>query len=167
MIDNNLEIFINPYLQGNHAPVTEEVDVRQLRVTGRIPPELRGRYVRNGANALQPIDPLRHHEFIGEGMVHGVRLADGRAEWYRNRWVRGASVRERFGEPDCGGPVHLSDFSANTHVIGFAGRTLALVESGFLPYELDFELNTVSRHDFHGTLPNGFAAHAKVDPGTG
>ena len=21
-------------------------------------------------------------------MVHGVRLTDGRAEWYRNRWVR-------------------------------------------------------------------------------
>jgi len=25
----------------------------------------------------------------------------------------------------------------------------------------------VSRHDFHGTLPNGFAAHSRVDPDTG
>lgn len=157
----------NPYLQGNHAPVTREVDVRQLRVIGRIPPELRGRFVRNGPNALQPVDSRRHHEFIGEGMVHGVRLTDGRAEWYRNRWVRGASVREHFGEPDCGGPVHLYDFSANTHVIGFAGRTLALVEAGSLPVELDFELNSVSRHNFHGTLPNGFTAHVKVDPNSG
>jgi carotenoid cleavage dioxygenase-like enzyme len=25
---------------------------------------------------------------MGDGMVHGVRLRGGRAEWYRNRWVR-------------------------------------------------------------------------------
>ena len=31
-------------------------------------------------------------------MVHGVRLRDGRAEWYRNRWVRSQAVAEARGE---------------------------------------------------------------------
>jgi len=35
------------------------------------------------------IDPAVHHWFLGAGMVHGVRLRDGRAEWYRNRRVVG------------------------------------------------------------------------------
>ena len=31
-------------------------------------------------------------------MVHGIRLRDGRAEWYRNRWVRSAEVARALGE---------------------------------------------------------------------
>ena len=59
------------------------------------------------------------------------------------------------------------DFAANTHVIASAGRTLATVESGPLPYELTDELDTVGPCDFSGTLPGGFAAHTKADPVTG
>ena len=41
------------------------------------------------------------------------------------------------------------------------------MESGPLPYELSAELDTVGPCDFGGTLPGGFAAHTKADPGTG
>ncbi len=76
----------NTFLQGNFAPVTEEVTARDLKVVGVIPPELSGTLMRNGPN---PIAPERgHHWFVGDGMVHGVSIKDGRAEWYRNRWVR-------------------------------------------------------------------------------
>jgi hypothetical protein len=34
------------------------------------------------------LDDPNYHWFLGAGMVHGVRLRDGRAEWYRNRWFR-------------------------------------------------------------------------------
>ncbi len=51
--------------------------------------------------------------------------------------------------------------------IASAGRTLATVESGPLPYELSDELDTVGPCDFGGTLPGGFAAHTKADPLTG
>jgi carotenoid cleavage dioxygenase-like enzyme len=94
----------NPYLRGNFAPVTEEVSAFDLPVSGCIPPDLEGRLLRNGANILPPVDHRTHHEFIGEGMIHGVRLNNGKAEWYRNRWVRGARVRSALGEPDIGGP---------------------------------------------------------------
>ncbi|MFD2353308.1 carotenoid oxygenase family protein [Nonomuraea ferruginea] len=67
-------------------------------MTGRIPAELNGRYLRNGPNPLSLDDPSASHLFLGEGMIHGVRLRDGRAEWYRNRWVRNAAVARRLGE---------------------------------------------------------------------
>ena len=38
------------HLRGNGRPVTEERTVTDLKVTGTIPPELDGRYLRNGAN---------------------------------------------------------------------------------------------------------------------
>ena len=143
------------YLQDNFAPVTEELTATELDVTGALPDFLDGRYLRIGPNPAQ--DPgERYHWFMGEGMVHGVRLRDGKADWYRNRWVRPAG----------------SDFAPNTNVLEHAGRTLALVEAGSAPYELTHELDTVGPSDFCGTrstLPgkSGYTAHPHEDPATG
>ncbi|MGN9839312.1 carotenoid oxygenase family protein [Nonomuraea sp. H19] len=154
--------------KGAFTPVAEEITAFDLEVTGRIPAELNGRYLRNGPNPLSLDDPSASHLFIGEGMVHGVRLRDGHAEWYRNRWVRNAHVSKRLGEQPRPGPVHGDmDFAANTHVIGLAGRTFATMEAGALPYELDYELDTIGPCDFDGGLPGGFAAHTHADPATG
>ncbi|MFD7238792.1 carotenoid oxygenase family protein [Streptomyces syringium] len=158
----------NPYLSGHFAPVHDEIIAVDLPVTGRIPESLRGRYLRNGPNPLSVDRPDGHYWFSGEGMVHGVRLRDGRAEWYRNRWVRSDAVAGRLGEKLLHGPRHLDmDFAPNTHILNFAGHYLALVEGGALPYELDDELFTIGPFDFHGTLPGGLAAHAVVEPATG
>ncbi len=98
-------------------------------------------------------------------MVHGIRLRDGRAEWYRNRWVRSAAVAQALGETPKPGPVHAGmDFAPNTNVIGHAGRTFAIVEAGSLPYELTDELETIGACDFDGTLAGGYTAHPKRDP---
>jgi carotenoid cleavage dioxygenase-like enzyme len=135
------------YLAANFAPVAEEVTVSALTVEGRLPDELNGRYLRNGPNPGADVDPATHHWFIGPGMVHGVRLREGRAEWYRNRRVIGNN---------------------NTHVIGLAGRTWALVEGGAPPVELSDELDTIGVNDFFGTLTHqAFTAHPKPDPDTG
>ncbi|WP_433442237.1 carotenoid oxygenase family protein [Nonomuraea sp. CA-141351] len=156
-----------PYT-GGFAPVSDEITAFDLEVTGQIPAELNGRYLRNGPNPFGLDDPRASHLFVGEGMVHGVRLRDGRAEWYRNRWVRSADVAARLGEPPRPGPVHAGmDFAANTHVIGLAGRTFATVEAGALPYELSYELDTIGACDFDGGLPGGYAAHTHLDPATG
>lgn len=151
-----------PFLEGAYAPVTEEVTAHDLPVVGRIPRELDGRYLRNGPNVLGLEDPTAHHWMQGEGMVHGVRLRAGRAEWYRNRWVRARSVAQKLGEP-YPWPEPAADFAANTHVIGFQGKVLALQESGPLPYELDEELRTVGPYDFGGSLRGAFTAHTKYD----
>ena len=74
----------HPFLSGIHAPMHDERTITDLLVTGQIPTELSGRYVRIGPNPFKP-DPRGHHWFVGDGMVHGVRLSGGKADWYRNR----------------------------------------------------------------------------------
>ena len=157
----------NPYLEGAFAPVREEVTLTDLDVTGRLPEHLDGRYLRIGPNPI--FDPgSDYHWFLGDGMVHGLRLRDGKAQWYRNRYVRSRAVAKALGEPPRKGHLHAGmDISANTNVIGHAGRTLALIEAGPSPYELTDELDTVGPCDFDGTLHGGYTAHPITDPATG
>lgn len=68
-----------PFLEGAFEPVTEELTAFGLPVTGRIPRELNGRYLRNGPNVLGLEDPRSLRWMLGDGMVHGVRLREGRA----------------------------------------------------------------------------------------
>jgi len=159
----------NPFLAGNMAPVDVETTAVNLTITGTLPAELCGRYLRNGPNPVTQPDPATYHWFTGTGMVHGISLRDGRAEWYRNRWVRNDEVAATLGEsaPPNPWPADHMSFSANTNVIGFAGRTLALVEGGAPPVELDDELATVAISDLDGSLPYSFSAHPKLDAATG
>ncbi|WP_262380176.1 carotenoid oxygenase family protein [Nonomuraea sp. PA05] len=150
-------------LPGHLQAVPDEIDAVHLPVTGTLPPELDGRYLRNGPNPL----PGRRsgHLQAGPGMLHGVRLRGGRAEWYRNRWVRTGAFHDKpFVTPD--GRIDLTATSANTHVMAHADRVYALVEVG-LPYEVTPDLATVGPCDFGGRLTTAMTAHPKTDPDTG
>ncbi|MFM8650030.1 MAG: carotenoid oxygenase family protein [Actinomycetota bacterium] len=158
----------NRYLSGNYAPVSVEVTATDLTVIGELPRELNGRYLRNGPNPIGAVDPSKHHWFVGDGMVHGIRLREGRAEWYRNRYVGSRDVSKTRGLPDIPGHNwNNTGGGPNTNVGSFAGTTWAMVEAGGCPVELTYELETVGRNDFFGTLPGAFTAHPKVDPTTG
>ena len=157
----------NIYLDGNFAPVADEVTATDLPVTGTLPEELRGRYLRNGPNPIEP-DPAAYHWFTGTGMVHGIRLEGGTARWYRNRYVVGDDIADSRGVPRLPGPRHgMGGGGPNTNVIGHAGRTFAIVEAGTPPVELSYELESMAFCDFDGTLPGGYTAHPKRDPATG
>jgi carotenoid cleavage dioxygenase-like enzyme len=155
-----------PYwMQGNFAPVPDELDAFDLDVDGALPPELDGLYVRNGSN---PAGGAGSHWFLGDGMVHGVRLERGRARWYRNRWVRTPLLGrgDLLGGGGVGPPGGANN-SSNTSVIHHAGRLLSLQEVGF-PYELSTaDLSTVAATDLDGTLTTALTAHPKLDPATG
>ncbi len=154
-----------PYLANNFAPVQKEITATNLPITGELPKELNGRYLRNGPNPIGPVDLARHHWFSGQGMIHGVKLEEGKAVWYRNRWVRNESMVAGFGEDLAGRNLANSN---NTHIIGHADRTWALVESGPPPMELSYELDTIGVNNFFGSLTDyGFTAHPKIDPDTG
>ncbi len=157
----------NRYLEGVFAPIRQEYTLTDLKVTGAIPEYLDGRYLRNGPNPVGELDRDLYHWFLGDGMVHGVRLRDGRAEWYRNRFVRGPVTSTALGEKPLRGLEKVAGMGANTNVIGHAGRTIALVEAGLANYELSEELDTVGVCDFDGTLSGGYTAHPKRDPETG
>jgi len=136
----------NYYLQGNYAPVKELISEDKLEVVGSIPKELSGLYLRNGPNPMGKPNVKKYHWFEGEGMLHGVRIDEGKAIWYRNRVVGGDQ--------------------SNTHVISHAKKIYAIVEAGGKPVEIDQELNSLTEEPFYGTLETGFTAHTKLDSET-
>lgn len=156
----------HPFLTGLHVPMTEELTIEDLVITGSIPPALDGRYLRVGPNPIAA-DPRTYQWFLGDGMVHGVRIDRGRALWYRNRWIRSTAVTAALNEPLAPGPRHGDFDTVNTNVIGIAGQTWALVEAGSTPVLLDDTLETLAYDDFSGTLRGSFSAHPHLDPLTG
>ena len=153
-----------PHMLGGFAPVADEITVTELPVTGAVPPELTGWYLRNGPN---PREAESAHWFLGDGMVHGIRIENGAATSYRNRWVR----TEAFTDPQRTEPrAPFTGGAANTHIVRHAGRTLALVESSY-PYEMTcepgHELETVGVYDYDGRLRTAMTAHPKICPTTG
>ncbi|MFK0043972.1 carotenoid oxygenase family protein [Streptomyces sp. NPDC090741] len=116
-----------PYLRGRFAPVPEQHTATDLTVRGTLPPDLDGRYLRNGPNPVP--GQGKGHRFTGPGMLQGIRLGNGRARWHRNRWIRTRELEgQTFIRPDFS--VDLTATPANTHVIRHAGTVLALCEAG-------------------------------------
>lgn len=124
------------------------------------------------------------HPFDADGMIAAFTFQNGSC-FFRNRFVRtNGFLRERkqkrilyrgaFGTQIPGGP--LANFLqtslknvANTNIIFFANRLLALWESG-TPYRLEEDsLRTIGKYTFRGILKENepFTAHPKVDPVTG
>ena len=149
------------WLQGNYAPVKKEIDATDLEVRGAIPSALDGLYVRNGSN---PVNGDSAHWFLGDGMLHSLRLSGGNAVAYRNRWVR-TGVFDNGGVLS-GAPVGGNNQS-NVSAIYHGGRLITSGEVG-LPYEVNpGDLSTIGVHDFDGGLTQSFTAHPKIDPATG
>lgn len=170
---------LSPFLQGNFAPVKDEVTFDRLEVVGQLPVELNGMFVRTGPNPRFP-PKGNYHWFDGDGMLHGVRIADGVAS-YRNRYVRTAGWQEErdAGKALYGGLADPIDFgqilkgktpfknAANTALVFHDGRLLALWEGGE-PHEIQVpSLDTIGPYTFDGALKHNFTAHPKIDPKTG
>lgn len=152
----------HPFLTGIHTPMEEELTLEDLPVTGTIPAALDGRYLRIGPNPVNP-DAAGHHWFLGDGMVHGLRLQGGKALWYRNRWTRSGDVSCQLGEPPIPSPRGDAT-TVNTNVMKIADRTFALVEAGTAPIELGETLESIAYNPFDGTLKGPFTAHPHMDP---
>ncbi|GGE02627.1 retinal pigment epithelial membrane protein [Polymorphobacter glacialis] len=156
----------HPFLSGMHRPMTSEVSLENLRVTGTIPPTLDGRYLRMGPNPIDA-DASKYHWFSGDGMVHGLAIKDGQALWYRNRWIRSKRAAALLCEDAAPGPRHGISDNVNTNVASIGGRTFAMVEAGSFPVELSASLQEQAYNPFGGTLKGSFTAHPHRDPLTG
>jgi len=171
----------DPFLQGFYAPLNSESDQPDLRVSGELPKELVGTLYRNGPDPqFVPRGP--YHWFDGDGMIHAFHIEGGRAS-YRNRWVRtpkwkmehaaGKSLSGGFNNPQGNAPQldALNSTTANTNVVWFAGRLMAL-EEGHEPFRLDpASLESAGPNGgyetFGGKVAGPFTAHPKFDPQTG
>jgi carotenoid cleavage dioxygenase len=172
----------NAYLQGNYAPVLDELTVMDLPVIGNIPKDLQGVYLRNGPNPAFP--PIAYaYPFDGDGMIHGVYIKDGKAS-YRNRFVKtkGLLAEQRAGHAIYGGVLQpiMPDPNligidgdpgpfkngAFIHVIRHADHYLAMWEAG-PAYEINRELDTLGEWRPGMAQPIPVNAHTRLDPRTG
>lgn len=181
-------------LRGSFATVEREYTNVELRLRGRLPPDLAGVLFRNGPGRMERGGHSYGHLFDGDGHICRFEFDRGRVR-YTNRYVRtpfyereeraGRIVYRCLGTNRPGGK-RANAFrlrfknAANTHVIMHAGRLFALYEGG-PPYELDpVTLETLGPWDLDGALSNRFdvlsraiaplmpfAAHPSVDPVTG
>jgi carotenoid cleavage dioxygenase-like enzyme len=169
-------IAVNPYLDGNFAPIREEIIADKLSVIGELPPELSGMFVRNGPNPQwSPIG--QYHWFDGDGMLHGLQISNGIAT-YTNRYIktRGWKIEKEAGKaiwtgllepPQMDNPYGPRKNTANTALVWHAGQMLALNEGGS-PHAIKLpELETIGEYTYDGKLISRFTAHPKVDPVTG
>lgn len=156
----------NPVLQGNFAPVADELDIEELEVIGELPKALNGTLLRNGPNPVNPGE--QYHWFAGEGMLHALRISDGKVERYRNRWIRSPQVEQSKGFPSAPAcePALLIQGSGGVNVVSHAGRLLALGELGY-PFEMTTDLDTKGQYSFAGELASNMTAHPKIDGVTG
>jgi carotenoid cleavage dioxygenase len=173
----------DPYLSGNFLPVLRETDAANLEViSGRIPPDLRGVYMRNGPNPMfRPISFT--YPLDGDGMIHAVYLDGGRAR-YRNRFVQtqGLAVERRVGHavysslahPVPPNPKDLQPGDSQVpfkngafvNIISHGGRLIALDEA--TPgYEVTLELETLGEWTAGTDHPVRLGAHNRRHPRTG
>lgn len=153
----------NVFLQGINAPVFHEVEIDDLAVTGEIPQDIEGIYLRNGPNPM--FKPSSYnYPLEGDGMLHGFYFQQGKVS-YRNRWIKTRGLIYEMFE---GKQLEELKFknSANTNIISHGGKILALYEIG-LPYEVTPKLETVGEWNFEGELEQSMTAHPKKDVATG
>ncbi len=153
----------NSFLQGINAPVFEEVEITNLKISGNIPEELQGMYVRNGPNPM--FKPSSYnYPLEGDGMLHSIDLNQGKVS-YKNRWIQTRGLAYEMFEGQELSELKFKNY-ANTNIIGYGDQLLALYEIG-LPYAINKNLETIGEWDFNGQLEQSMTAHPKLDPKTG
>ncbi|MBO3462922.1 carotenoid oxygenase family protein [Aetokthonos hydrillicola Thurmond2011] len=167
--------------QQGYQSLKQEFDYWISDVEGQIPPELHGTLFRNGPGLLDVNGHRIHHPFDGDGMISRITFSNSRAH-FSNRFIRTIGYLEEqkagkilyrgvFGTQKPGGWLaNAFDLKfkniANTNVIYWGDKLLALWEAAE-PHRLDpYTLETLGKEYFKGVLSEGeaFAAHPRFDP---
>nr|CAB3466645.1 unnamed protein product [Digitaria exilis] len=133
------------WLSGNFAPVVDETPpAPDLPVRGHLPECLNGEFVRVGPNP-KFVPVAGYHWFDGDGMIHAMRIKDGKAT-YVSRYVKTARLKQ---EEYFGGAKFMKVSIKDV---------VKVLEDG--------DLQTLGLLDYEKRLKHSFTAHPKVDPFT-
>lgn len=175
----------HPYRTGPWRPQTREWDAPDVEVvSGTIPADLDGVYLRNTENPLHPAIKA-YHPFDGDGMLHIIGFRDGKA-FYRNRFVRtdgllaeqeaGRSLWAGTSEPPAlstrpeswGARGGMKDPSSTDVVVHRGTALTSFYLCGDLYKVHPLTGATLGKETFNGQFPaGGVSAHPKVDEHTG
>jgi len=73
---------------GNFGPIDKEQSYEVANVvSGKIPTDINGVYLRNGPNPFYIPESKQTHWFDGDSMVHAMRIKDGKM-FYCNRYTQ-------------------------------------------------------------------------------
>lgn len=161
-------------LYGSNLPCRLEGEVSDLVVLGEIPKEIDGTFFRVMVDPFVP--PVEGNVPLdGDGNMSAFRFHDGKVDMktryvhtqrymlerragkalfglYRNPWSHHPCVRAAV------------DSTANTNLVYWAGKLLALKESA-LPYHVDPQtMETIGYDPFGQVNAKSFTAHPKYDP---
>ncbi len=173
---------MNFFLDGNFAPIPEERDASNMTVTGKIPDDLSGHFLRIGPNPVHIFSEEAYHTFDGDGMIHAIEFSHGSAS-YRNRFVQteGFKLEQARGDWVYKGMKSMMDPTpsripegapssknlANT-AFAYHNKTLYALHEPSQPTIVSLPgLETLGTTDFKGKLTHPFTAHPKVDQQTG
>jgi carotenoid cleavage dioxygenase-like enzyme len=162
-----------------YTPSRFEGEVFDLEVVGQIPTELNGVFYQVAPDPAYP--PMLGDDifFNGDGAVTAFRFAGGHVDLQRRYVMTDRLAAQRAARKSLFGLYRnpftddesvrdLSPSTANTNIVPFAGRLLALKEDS-LPYLVDPEtLETMGEWDFGGQIGRTpFTAHPKIDSRSG
>lgn len=163
---------------GAFRDLPREHGFKPLRLTGRVPEDLRGTLYRVGPSLFSSHGRPYRHWFDGDGAVSAVRFSDGRVEGavrlVQSRGLEherraGKALYATYGTPSPRSWIHRlgggrPKNTGNTSVIIWQQRLFALMEGG-PPTELDPEtLATLGERDLDGVIVQTFSAHAHYIP---
>ncbi|KIM92528.1 hypothetical protein OIDMADRAFT_139524 [Oidiodendron maius Zn] len=165
-----------PQFSGFMAPSRFEGEVNNLEVVGELPSEISGTFYRVMPDPQFPSYIPGDVWFNGDGNISAFRTRDGHVDFKQRyvrteKFVREADARRallgKFRNKYTDAVEFKIRSTANTNIVYFGGKLLALKEDS-PPYALDPQtLETIGLWDFNGQLPCfPFTAHPKFDPVT-
>ena len=118
----------SPYNSPGFKPVHTTLNEAPVTISGELPADLKGVYLRNGTNLQFEKTEGRYHMFNGAGMLHQIQIGDGKAS-YSNSYVK----TPRYRIEDAAGKdeyLHFGDLAGGGKA-GFARMMVGALKQRF------------------------------------
>lgn len=149
-----------------YRPVNE-TEISNFKVIGDIPKHLYGLLLRIGSNPIYTNKLTLFEWYLGDGMVHGLKLQNGEVIWFKSKMIATDTVQKNKKQQYVQGYRRGAHDVVNTNIFEHAGKLWAVIEAGAFPICLDYELNAERYQLFNSDADLPFTAHPRKDQKTG